>query len=65
MREIVIDISDTGEVRIETVGFKGKACLEEAKFLKELLGQETLQQLVTAYYTKNKVTVKQYLPLCG
>jgi hypothetical protein len=27
MKEIVIDISNDGEVRIETKGFKGKACL--------------------------------------
>ena len=45
MKEIVLDISNDGEVRIETRGFKGKACLKEAQFLKDLLGKQTFQQL--------------------
>ena len=53
-KEIVIDISDDGEVRIETKGFKGKACVEETDFLKKLLGKETLRQLTPAYYENNK-----------
>ena len=66
MKEIVIDVSDDGEVRVETTGFKGKACLEESQFLKALLGKETFLQLTpAAYYTSNKVKVKKYLPLCG
>ena len=65
MKEIVIDVSDDGEVRVETTGFKGKACLEESQFLKALLGKETLCQLTPAYYTSNKTKVKKYLPLCG
>ena len=47
MKEIVIDISDDGEVRIETKGFKGKACLEESQFLKNLLGKETPEMKVS------------------
>ena len=65
MKEIVIDVSDDGEVRLETTGFKGKACLEESQFLKALLGEEILCQLTPAYYTKNKIKTKKYLPLCG
>ena len=48
MKEIVIDISSDGEIRIETKGFKGKACLEESQFLKNLLGNETYKQLTPA-----------------
>ena len=62
MRRIFIDISDDGEVRIETVGFSGASCIEEAKFLKELLGTETYKKLTPAYYQK---TTKRYLQLCG
>ena len=65
MKEIVIDISDDGEIRIETKGFKGKACLEESQFLKNLLGKETYKQLTHAYYNHNKKKVKKYLQLCG
>lgn len=65
MQEIIIDISDTGEVQIETRGFKGKACLQEAEFLKEILGSEVHQQLTSAYFEQEKATVKKYLPLCG
>ena len=65
MKEIVIDISNDGEVRIETKGFKGKACLEESQFLKNLLGKETYKQLTPAYYNHNKKKVKKYLQLCG
>jgi hypothetical protein len=65
MKEIVIDISDDGEIRIETKGFKGKACLEESLFLKNLLGEETYKQLTPAYYNTNKNELKKYLQLCG
>ena len=65
MKEIVIDISDDGEVRIETKGFKGKACIEESQFLKGLLGEETYKRLTPAYYNTNKKKVKKYLQLCG
>jgi hypothetical protein len=32
LKEIVIEVSDDGEVRLETKGFEGKACLEESQF---------------------------------
>jgi len=67
MKEIVIDILDTGEVKIETKGFHGKACLAESQFLKDLLGKETARQLTPAYYQREgqKQQVKKHLPLCG
>lgn len=65
MKQIVIDISDAGDVRIETVGFKGEACLEESKFLKDLLGSEISKQLVPAFYQRAKKVIKKHLPLCG
>ncbi len=65
MKEIVIDISNDGEIRIETKGFKGKACLEESQLLKDLLGKETYKRLTPAYYNYNKKQVKKYLQLCG
>jgi len=65
MKEIIIDVSDDGEVRIETRGFKGKSCVAESEFLKDLLGKETSRRLTPAYYQEEKQTVKKYLPLCG
>ena len=65
MKEIVIDVSADGEVKIETRGFKGKSCVTETQFLKDVLGKEIEKSLVPAYFEKEEVTVKKYLPLCG
>jgi len=65
MKEIIVDISNDGEVKIETRGFKGKSCIVESQFIKDLLGKEIKRQLVPAYYQENKIPVKKYLPLCG
>ncbi len=65
MKQIIIDINEEGEVMIETRGFNGRICVEESKFIKELLGHETSQKLTPAYYVQNKQIVKQYLQLCG
>jgi hypothetical protein len=64
-REIIVDILDNGEIKIETVGFKGKACIEETQLLKELLGAEVAQELKATYYERNGVKSKRHLPLCG
>ena len=67
MKRILIDISDDGEVKIETRGFSGKSCVDESQFLKDLLGKETARQLTPAYYQRQgqKEVVKKHLPLCG
>ncbi len=65
MKEIIVEVSMDGEIKLETRGFKGKACIEESKFLKDLLGRETAQSLTPAYYEEEKEAVKKYLPLCG
>jgi hypothetical protein len=64
MKEIVIDVSDDGEISIETKGFTGKACLEESAFIKHLLGKELARQLTPAYY-HDKQKTKKFLQLCG
>ena len=65
MKEIIVDISNEGEIKIETRGFKGKSCVSESGFLKEMLGKETSRHLTPAYFQEEKETVKKYLPLCG
>ena len=65
MKEIILDISNEGEIRIETKGFKGKSCLSESQFLKDLLGSETERSLTPTYWEKEETQIKKYLPLCG
>ena len=66
MKQIIIDISETGEISIETRGFVGRSCITESQFLKDLLGQELSAQLTPAYYqTDHQQTIKKHLPLCG
>ena len=65
MKEIVVDVSDDGEIRIETKGFAGKSCITESRFIKDVLGQETESKLIPTYWQKSKTTIKKYLPLCG
>ncbi len=65
MKEIIVDVFDHGEIKIETRGFTGKSCILESQFLKDLLGKETEKQLTPAYYQENHQKVKKYLPLCG
>ena len=63
-KEIVIFISDEGEISIETRGFKGKACVEEAKFIKDVLGTELSRKLTPAYFDQEQ-NIKKHLQLCG
>lgn len=65
MKRITVDISEDAEIKIETKGFTGKACLEESQFLKDVLGNELKRTLTPAYYTEGKETVKKHLNLCG
>jgi hypothetical protein len=65
VKEIIIDVSQEGEVKIETRGFAGKSCVTEAQYIKDVLGKETARQLTPAYYQKEPVRIKKHLPLCG
>jgi hypothetical protein len=68
MKEIIMTVKDDGEISIETKGFKGKTCLKESQFLKDVLGSEISRELIPAYYEFNPETqasTKKYLNLCG
>ena len=65
MKQFIIDIAADGSIQIETRGFIGKACVEEAQFLKEILGRELSQRLTAAYYQTEKTVIKKHLTLCG
>ena len=65
MKQIVIDVANDGEIKIETRGFTGKACIEETQFLKDLLGQETARELKPCYFQQEKQKITRHIPLCG
>jgi hypothetical protein len=65
-KKIIMNVSEDGEIKIETQGYSGKSCMEESKFLKQALGEEVAVQLTPAYFAvEGKKTVKKMLPLCG
>lgn len=67
-KQIIIEIDEkTGEIKLETLGFKGKSCLTESQWVKDLIGKEVARNLTPAFYMKeqDKVIKKKYLPLCG
>lgn len=65
MKEIIIEVLEDGEVRIETRGFSGKSCITESQFIKDVLGKEIENKLTPAYWQKANQKTKKYLPLCG
>jgi len=65
MKEIIIDVSNNGDIKIETRGFEGKSCIHESEFLEKVLGKEISRSLTPAYWKENLTTVKKHLPLCG
>ena len=67
-KQIVVEVNEeTGEIKLETLGFKGKSCITESQWIKDLLGKELSRQLTPTYWMKDddKVMKKNYLPLCG
>jgi copper chaperone CopZ len=64
-KQIVIDILDTGEIRIETIGFKGAECLKESEFIEEALGKVYGRKLTKAFYMKEGTKVTTHKQLCG
>jgi hypothetical protein len=48
--EFEIEIDKSGETKVHLKGIKGKACLEYAKFLEEIIGKIKSQELTSEYY---------------
>ena len=62
--EVDIEITKQGEVTVHIKGVKGKACLEYAQWLTELVGKVKDQQLTSEYYepeVKTRVDLHQDL----
>lgn len=61
MKEIILTVDMDGKSKIETKGFKGKACLKASKFLEEALGTGTDNQFKPEYYEFDRQTMKSSL----
>lgn len=62
--EVEIEITKQGEVKVHIKGAKGKACLEYAQWLTELVGKVKGQQLTSEYYepeVKTRIDLHQEL----
>lgn len=66
-KKIVVIVDENGEIELETIGFKGKGCIAESKWIKDLLGEEKSRQLTPTYFMKetDKGVKKKYIGLCG
>jgi hypothetical protein len=62
--EVEISISKTGEVRVHIKGAKGKACMEYAKWLTQVIGRVKDQRQTSEYYepeVKSRIDLHQNL----
>ena len=62
--DIEITIAKTGEVRVHVKGAKGKACMEYAKWLTNIIGNVKDEKLTSEYYEPeevNRINLKQDL----
>lgn len=64
-KQVVIEIDEKGEIKVETFGFQGKGCLEESQWIKDALGYETERIHKPEFYTKEKVKVSNKLTTRG
>ena len=58
LRRIAVTINADGSIKAETLGIKGKTCLDYVPLLEELLEAETIQSAFTADYqeTSEQIT---------
>lgn len=54
MKEIILKFNmETGEVKVEAMGFKGSSCQDATKFLADTLGESKDFQKKKEWYEKN------------
>lgn len=61
MKEIIIEVDENGEIQLTATGFKGKSCIVESQFIKDMLGEEISKKLTSAYYEKDGVKITEHL----
>ena len=54
-KELHIEISPTGEVKVTVKCVDGQSCVDETKFLEQALGNTVLEEGKTADYYKQQV----------
>ncbi|HHW39155.1 MAG TPA: DUF2997 domain-containing protein [Bacillales bacterium] len=54
-KKLKIRITEDGEIFAETVGIKGKDCMQYIKLLEELLGAESVDSKYTKEYYETEV----------
>ena len=50
MKTIELIISPSGESRVETKGFSGRACVDASRFLEAALGRTTAETLTAEFH---------------
>jgi DUF2997 family protein len=55
-KELEIEITPTGEVKVTVKCVPGQACVEETKFLEEALGNDIKDRQLTSDYYQTGVT---------
>ncbi|MDW8281275.1 MAG: DUF2997 domain-containing protein [Myxococcales bacterium] len=64
-KQLEIEITPTGEVKVRVKCVPGQACLEESKFLEEALGGEIKQRELTSEYYQQTATTGHYTTTGG
>ena len=52
--QIIVKIQADGEIKVETLGMKGEACLDVIELMEQLLQAETIDSAYTAEYYEQK-----------
>ncbi len=58
MKTIIVDVSPTGEVKIDAVGFKGNACQQATAAIERALGKVTSKQFKPEAHTQTQTQTK-------
>lgn len=58
MKQVLINVSATGEVTIEAVGFKGQACTKATEAIEKALGMPGKRTHKPEFYQGNQQTQK-------
>lgn len=61
-QQIQIDVSPTGESKLQTFGFAGRNCQTASRFLEQALGHKTAESFTPEYF-QSTVSQQQTQPL--
>jgi hypothetical protein len=63
---VIIDVmNNTGEVRIEAVGFTGNGCLAATEFIRDALGKTVSRELKPEHFIKDEEKTTLLRSFCG